>query len=106
MSQYEALTKYIPLFEQDKLGEWVGDSINNKGKIQMPYVQHSMIVILFIDDVYRFISEHEALNLIQYREILEKNNINYNRQSMINADISMLNGQALIALILGIIRAD
>lgn len=59
MCQFDALTKYIPLIEQDNIGVWIVDKKDDGTFIQMPYVKYSEITVMFIEEVYDFIDEHE-----------------------------------------------
>lgn len=106
MNQFEALTKYIPLIEQDMIGEWNMVKNDNGSLEQLPYVGYSETVEKFIRDIHDFVDEKEDLNLFQYWKILEDNNIEPDSQSIMNADISSLDGQCVTALIVAVIRAD
>ena len=46
------------------------------------------------------------MHLIRYGDILEKVHIDWNIESMSNADVMKLDGQTVMALIVGAIRAD
>lgn len=60
----------------------------------------------FADDVYAFIDSHPEYELNQYKDILEANNIKWDKESMQKADVTALNERCVLALILGVIRAD
>ncbi|HLR91616.1 MAG TPA: DUF6508 domain-containing protein [Atopostipes sp.] len=106
MAQYEALTKYIPLIEEDYKGEWVEHSGKSEKTFYMPYIKYSDITHLFMRAFYRFIKERKDLNVHEYRRILEKNNIEYSKQSILNAEVSSMDAQCVLALILTILRLD
>lgn len=109
MNDFELMTKYIQLLRKDKYGEWVVDSKNDgspEHPIQMPFVNYSGIVDSFIQDVYKFQEAHPEMKLTRYGEILNERNIEWGRKSMSEADIAQLNGQCIMALIMGAVRAE
>lgn len=109
MGEFDALTKYIPLIEDDEIGVWIIDEKNNgtpEHPIQMPFVHYSRTVHEFIVDVYDFMDERKDLRLNQYRDILEENDVGNGSRYVTDADVSTLNGQCVAALIVGGIRAD
>lgn len=57
-------------------------------------------------DVYRFDEEHPEYGLRNNGQILEKYNIKWDYQSMLRADVSKMDGQGIVALLLAAIRAE
>ncbi|WP_341276216.1 DUF6508 domain-containing protein [Bacillus pumilus] len=109
MSQFKMLTKYIPMLQEDHIGEWVIDQENDgtvEHPIQMPFVKYSETVRHLIEDVYNFAEQHQELELTRYREILKENGIEGGPNDMENVDISSLNAQCVLALIMGVVRAE
>ena len=109
MSRFSILTKYISMIQSDGIGKWVVEKDNNgllKHSIQMPFVDYSEIVHSFIDDVYFFEESNRNMILNRYEDILRKNDIEWTIESMTKADISNLNAQCVLALIMGAIRAE
>lgn len=109
MSQFDILTKYIPLLQEDHIGEWVIDQENDgtaEHPIQMPFVNYSETVRHLIEDVYTFAKQHQELQLTRYREILKENGIEGGSNDMENVDISNLNAQCVLALMMGVVRAE
>ncbi|MEH3001777.1 DUF6508 domain-containing protein [Bacillus pumilus] len=109
MSQFDILTKYIPLLQEDHIGEWVIDQENDgtaEHPIQMPFVNYSETVRHLIEDVYTFAKQHQELELTRYREILKENGIEGGSNDMENVDISNLNAQCVLALMMGVVRAE
>ena len=87
--KYEKLTKYLPTL------------INFKKEDQ-----YSCFEVEFTKGVYEFIDENAELALKNYREILRKNGIEWGFESMTGADVSKMDAQCVLALIVGAIRAD
>ncbi|MCY7537996.1 DUF6508 domain-containing protein [Bacillus pumilus] len=109
MSQFEILTKYIPMFQEDHIGEWVIDQENDgtaERPIQMPFVNYSETVQRFIEDVYTFAEQHQELELTRYREILKENGIEGGPNDMEHVNISNLNAQCVLALMMEVVRAE
>ena len=97
MGVYKVLTDYLPNFENDSRGTWAVDpstgcSTAKGGK--------------FIEAVYSFMDEHPEYELNKYHEILKRNGLGWGMQSMIEADVSALDGKCVMALVMGAVRAD
>lgn len=60
----------------------------------------------FTNDMYTFIDSHPEYKLNQYKDILEANGIHWDKESMQKADITALNERCVLALILGVVRAE
>lgn len=109
MMTYTKLTGYLSAIENDNFGEWIIDR-KNKGTlenpIQMPYIIYSNMVDHFIEDVYDFVSKHPEYELNRYYDILETNNIKWEKESMQNTDVSSLDGKCVVALLVGTVRAE
>ncbi|MDD2447449.1 MAG: DUF6508 domain-containing protein [Tissierellia bacterium] len=109
MNKFDILTKYIPIIQLDSIGEWVVDKENDgtpEHPIQMLFVNYSEMVNKFIDDVYIFEESNKDMELTRYGDILKDNGLEWGSESMKNADVSNLNAQCVIALIMGAVRAD
>ena len=109
MNKFENLIKYLPLLEDDNIGTWVIDRENDgtpEHPIQIPFVNYSEMVHHFIDDVYDFEEKNKDFELTRYGEILEKNGLKWGSKSMNEADVSSLDGQCIMALIMGAVRAE
>ena len=109
MKKFENLIKYLPLLEDDNIGTWIIDRENDgspEHPIQMPFVNYSEMVHNFIKDVYDFEEKNKDFELTRYGEILEKNGLEWGSKSMSEADVSSLDGQCVMALIMGAVRAE
>ncbi|HKM35968.1 MAG TPA: DUF6508 domain-containing protein [Lachnospiraceae bacterium] len=106
---YKKLTDYLPLLKTDEFGEWIIDTKNDgtpAHPMQMPYVSYSDIIGQFIRDIHGFMNEHEEYEPNRYGEILEKHEIEWEMESMVNADVSRMDGQGVMALLMGAVRAE
>ena len=109
MKKYSALTKYINLLENDNVGEWIVDKENDGSSerpIQFPFVNYSILVRKLQDDIYNFAKESEEIVPGKYINILQANGIEWNHDSMIQADASVLDAQCILALLIASLRAE
>ena len=109
MSKFEQLTKYIDILDEDNFGTWIIDRENDgtpERPIQIPFVNYSEMVHRFIDDVYAFSDNNKDFELTRYGEILERNGLEWGSKSMREADVSSLDAQCVMALIMGAVRAE
>ncbi len=109
MSKYNILTKYINTIPGDNLGEWLVDMEKDgisENTIKLPFVQYSEMVNNFVNDFYIFEENNKDMRLNHYQDILKNNDLEFDVKSMISVDISDLNAQRVLALIMGAIRAD
>lgn len=93
------MTVYINKLKYDYYGKW------HCGENEFPFVNYTLTVHRFEDAVHQFVDEHKEMGLQRYYSILENNNIEYTLEKMREADECKLNGQTLMALIVGAIRA-
>lgn len=109
MNDFGLMTKYINCLGKDEYGEWVVDRKNDGSSehpIQMPFVNYSEVVDSFVQDVYKFEQEHPEMGLTRYGEILSAHNIEWGSKPMGEADVSQLNAQCVMAMIMGAVRAE
>ena len=109
MKKYSVLTKYINLLKNDNVGEWNCDKENDGSSerpIQLPFVIYSVTVKKLADDIYKFAKESDEIVPGKYAEILQANGIEWNSDSMIKADVSVLDAQCILALLIASLRAE
>lgn len=109
MGRFDKLTSYLAQLDGDDIGTWHIDRENNgtpEHPIQMPFVNYSVLVHHFLDDVYECVDTCKDLGLNRYGEILEKNSLEWGTKSMSEADVSQLDAQCVMALIVGAVRAE
>ena len=107
--KFNLLTKYIPQLAEAHYGSWIIDKKNDgtaEHPIKMPFVNYSDFVSAFIQDVYNCIDDNEDMELKRYGEILEKNGIKWEIESMKDAEVSSLDAPCIMALITGAVRAE
>lgn len=106
---FETLTILLKELDDNEYGDWIVDK-EHKGTmddpIQMPFVIYGQVVRKLEREIYAFDEGHPEMELRNYQEILEKNNIRWETRSMENADVNNLDGQCVMALLLGAVRAE
>ena len=106
---FEDLVDLIDKIKDDSIGEWIVDKENDgtlEHPIQMPFVVYSRVVRQFERVVYNFEEEHPEFELNQYGSILERYDIKWETQSMSTVDVSKMDGQGVMALIMASVRAE
>lgn len=107
---YESLTAFTPTPDgSGNHGEAIVDG-KHKGTpddpIQWPFVAYASSVIELEQALYTFHDQHPDFELTRYRDILERNGLSWDMRSMTEADVSTLDGQAVMALLMGAVRAE
>lgn len=107
---YNPLISFIPCLKGIEYGEVYPKQQSGDGSLekpfQMPYYIYADVVHEFENAVYEFEEEHPEFQLNQYIDILLVNGLRWDESVMTNADVSRMNGQAVMALLLGAIRAE
>lgn len=109
IKKYSALTKYINLLKNDNAGEWICDKENDGSSerpIHVPFVIYSIAVNNLADDIYKFAKESNEIVPNKYAEILQANGIEWGYDSMIKADVSVLDAQCILALLIASLMAE
>ena len=106
---YELLTDLIESLKDDNIGDWIIDT-DSRGRIDepttAPYVSYSNIAKDLILKVYEFSDMHPEYELKKYRDVLSRYGLDWKSESMKKADVSSLDGKAVMALLMSIIRMD
>ena len=61
---------------------------------------------LFISDVYAFADAHAEYELNSYMRILEDNGLKWDYQVLFDADVSRMDAQCVLAMLMGAVRAE
>lgn len=72
---YKSLTDFLPMLEDDKIGDWVIDRVNDgtpEHPIQMPFVNYSRIVREVENAIYDFEQMHPEYGLNRYSRALSE----------------------------------
>jgi hypothetical protein len=106
---YETLIEYLSKLDNSDYGKWHVDT-EHKGteedSFHMPFVGYERIVIDLEHAIYDFVDIHPEVELTKYSEILEQNGLEWGTDSMEQTDVSSLDGRAVMALLVGVLRAD
>lgn len=107
---YKNLTELLPSLKDIEFGKWYPEKQPGDGSrehpLRMPFVVYADVVKQLIKEVYRFEEEHQEYGLNQYLQILKKYDIEWSDEAMVGADVSRMDGQGVMALLLAAIRAE
>ncbi len=107
--KYDDLLSFIPALKDDNFGKWIVDHENDgtpEHPIHFPFVNYSECVRKLEHAIYKFDENNPEMGLNHYGDILEKNGIEWGTRSMEQADVSKLDASAIMALLLGAVRAE
>ena len=107
---YKTLTDFIPKLQGIEYGELypkkqTGDGTMEK-PYQMPYMVYCDVVNEFVDTVYAFENQYPQFDLCNYISILKEQGIEWDEDAMTKADVSSLDGQVVVALVLAAVRSE
>lgn len=107
--KFDKLIGLLEPLETDSVGEWIIDK-EHKGTeddpIQFPYPKYTEVVNELIDAVYKFEDENPEYELTKYGELLKGRGLEWGQRSMENADVSNMDAQGIMALLMGMVRAE
>ena len=109
MHDYGQLTAFIPEIRQDTFGKRHTDSTADGSRehpYTFPFVLYSDAVNRFTEAMYKYMDAHPDYGLNRYYDILSANGIEWDMNSMSVADVSRMDAQCVLALLVGAIRAE
>lgn len=89
--RYEELLRFIPVL---------------KDETQMPLDRKSHYIQDLWDAIYRVVEGNPEYDHMPYKDLLEEKGIKWEWHSMEDADVSELDERTIVALLLGITRAE
>ena len=103
---YEKLAAYLPALNGEKHAEWVSGKTKDPSVSPFGFLVYDETGEGVMREVYRIVDRCPQLELNRYQAILEKNGIHWSKNEMEAADVSDWNEQGVMALLVGILRAD
>lgn len=108
--KYKSLTNFLPQIKDIEYGKWkpekpIGDG-STEHPFQLPHVVYAEVVDMLVKEIYSFEKDHPEYGLNRYDQILEKNKIDWDGKAMADADVTHLDGQGVMALLMAAIRAE
>ena len=97
----ESMTRFIPAMEKEWFGEWLGGCED-----ALPHVLYSWHVRALAIAVFCYADDHLKERLGNFCRILDESGITWAAESMKKAEVSVLDGKTVYALLLGAIRAE
>ena len=108
-TKFDKLLGLLEPLETDSVGDWIIDK-EHKGTeddpIYFPYPMYTEMVNELIEAVYEFEHENPEYELTKYGELLKERGLEWGQQSMENADVSNMDTQCIMALLMGMVRGE
>ena len=109
MSRFDKLIGLIEPLKNDSFGEVIVDR-EHKGTIDdpihFPYPVYTEVVNVLIHAIYDIEENYPEYELTKYGEILESHNLEWSSRSMEDADVSNMDIQGVLALLMGMVRGE
>ena len=109
MTIFDKLIDLIEPLKTNEAGEWIFDNEHSGTKDdpkQMPFVHYSDVVMTLISEVGNFVDANPDYNLTHYNELLNERGLKWNHQSLEEADVSEMDAQGILAMLVGLIRGE
>lgn len=108
-TKFDKLIGLLEPLETDSVGEWIIDK-EHKGTeddpIYLPYPKYTEVVNELIAAVYKFENENPEYELTKYGKLLKERGLEWGQRSMENADVSNMDAQGIMALLMGMVRGE
>ena len=105
-TKFDKLLGFLEPLETDSVGEWIIDK-EHKGTeddpIHFPYPMYTEVVNKLIEAVYEFEHDNPEYELTKYGELLKERGLEWGQRSMENADVSNMDAQGIMALLMGMV---
>ena len=109
MSRFDSLLELIEPLEKGAHGRWISDG-DHKGTmddpIPMPFCSYSEAVHKLADAVYEFVESNPEYELKNYQKLLEDRGLKWSMDSFREADVSIIDAQGILAMLVGLLRAE
>ena len=109
MSRFDKLIALIEPLRTDYVGEMIIDRVH-KGTtddpMHFPYPVYTDTIHELINAVYEIEEKYPEYRLNHYGEILEEHGIEWGSRSMKAADVSNMDIQGVLALLMGMVRSE
>lgn len=108
-TKFDKLIGLLEPLESDSVGEWIIDK-EHKGTEDdpkhFPYPMYTEVVNELIEVVNEFEHENPEYELTKYGELLKERALEWGQRSMENADVSNMDAQGIMALLMGMVRGE
>ncbi|MBO4335999.1 MAG: hypothetical protein J5846_09250 [Desulfovibrio sp.] len=104
---FENLTRYLgELMSCSSFGKCCGLGAHGTDKDQAPFISYSKLSLDVLREIYAIVNAHPELRLTKYQSVLEEKGIEISAKSFEETDVSVLDGQAVMAMLVCIVRMD
>lgn len=109
MGKFDVLTRHMFRIENSDFSKWEFYEYRvglRQDPVPEPFADYPESVYFLADDVDYFRVNHEEYGMERFLEILDENGIKWGRASMTDAQVEQLDGQGVMALLMGAVRAE
>ena len=109
MSRFDSLLELIDPLEKGTHGRWISDSVHKGAMddpIPKPFCSYSEAVHKLADAVYEFVENNPEYELKNYQKLLEDRGLKWSMDSFREADVSIMDAQGILAMLVGLLRAE
>lgn len=108
MSRFDSLLELIEPLEKGTNGRWISDDHEGTmdDPIPMPFCSYSESVHKLADAVYEFVENNPEYELKNYQKLLEDRGVKWSMDSFKEADVSIMDVQGILAMLVGLLRAE
>ena len=74
--------------------------------MQLPFPIYTEVVHLLIHEIYEFEKLNPDFELTKYNQLLQERGLEWSSRSLENADVSNMDAQGIMAMLMGITRGE
>lgn len=101
-TKFDKLIGLLEPLENDSVGEWIIDKEHKGTEDDPKHFPYPM----YTEVVYEFEHENPEYELTKYGELLKERGLEWGQRSMENADVSNMDAQGIMALLMGMVRGE
>lgn len=108
-TKFDGLIELMEPLKKDEYGIWIADTeykVTEDDPIHFPYPCYTEVVDELISQVYAFSEGNPDYELTKYGELLEERGLEWGSNSLENADVSSMDAQGIMAMLMGIVRGE
>ena len=108
---FEKMISFLPELEgsQAYVGDWHKDP-QADGSLEHPYtfpfVVYGKVARDLEEELYRIVESYPEFNLHHYYDVIKERDVEWDERQMESVDVSNWDAQGILALMVGIIRAE
>lgn len=108
-TKFDGIIELIEPLKIDEYGTWIIDTEHKGtkgGPKHFPFLCYTAVVDELIRQVYAFSEDNPDFELTKYGELLEERGLEWGSRSLESADVSSMDAQGIMAMLMGIVRGE